>query len=312
MLLATGRADAGGDGSRPRSLLTMHAAVAAAIRQMSRKKRLTLFLNELTSERVIVSVVHPRVSRQCFGFDISSSLVRSASADALRLIARIADTISASGPNVSRTGMHTHGARGTSSSERFQAPRRKQLRTQTSGERLVAEHASAARWRASAPARRAVRAAARAEPSRGRVVRSDSAPGRSRSPTPTTPSGTATITASTTRSGMPGPPTPSFRPASISTNRTLHACARRAADYIVDASVSVPVGGAAFLYKGRCKLGGLALAIVALLEGRRALATETWDDAISRAGRLSARHGDSRKSPGATSSRSMPRPVRSS
>lgn len=58
----------------------------------------------------------------------------------------------------------------------------------------------------------------------------------------------------------------------------LHACATRAAEYIVDGSVSVPEEGAAFLYRGRCKLGGQALAIVALLEGRRALATDRWDE----------------------------------
>lgn len=62
---------------------------------------------------------------------------------------------------------------------------------------------------------------------------------------------------------------------------SLRACARRAAEWVLHSSVSAPGGGAVFLYGGRCKLGGLALAIVALLEGKRVLATGEYDDAVA-------------------------------
>ena len=51
-------------------------------------------------------------------------------------------------------------------------------------------------------------------------------------------------------------------------------------------SVSTPTGGAVYLYQGRCKLGGLALAIVALLEGRKALGETGWDEAIAALGQV--------------------------
>lgn len=71
-----------------------------------------------------------------------------------------------------------------------------------------------------------------------------------------------------------------FQACQLCDDEALRLCAGKAADFIVDSSVSVPEGGAAYLYQGRCKLGGEALAIVALLEGRHGLQSQHWDDAI--------------------------------
>jgi hypothetical protein len=62
-----------------------------------------------------------------------------------------------------------------------------------------------------------------------------------------------------------------FQACQMFDDAALHECARRAADYIVANCVSVPAGGGVFLRGGRAKLGGVALAIVALLQGRRAI-----------------------------------------
>jgi D-alanine-D-alanine ligase-like ATP-grasp enzyme len=77
-----------------------------------------------------------------------------------------------------------------------------------------------------------------------------------------------------------------FQACALFDDPALRACARNAAQWIVHSSVSTPAGGAAYLYEGRCKLGGLALAIVALLEGRNALGETGWDEAIAALGQF--------------------------
>lgn len=57
--------------------------------------------------------------------------------------------------------------------------------------------------------------------------------------------------------------------------------AERGAQYIQDHSVPAGDGGLAFIYEGRMKLGGQALALVALLERRRVLSDDTYDELIS-------------------------------
>ena len=57
--------------------------------------------------------------------------------------------------------------------------------------------------------------------------------------------------------------------------------AERGAQYIADHSVPAGDGGLAFVYEGRMKLGGQALALVALLERRRVLADDTHDELIA-------------------------------
>ncbi|MEP7082905.1 MAG: hypothetical protein ABI841_08045 [Chloroflexota bacterium] len=57
--------------------------------------------------------------------------------------------------------------------------------------------------------------------------------------------------------------------------------AERAAQYIEDHSVPAGDGGLAFTYEGRMKLGGQALALVALLERRRVLGDDSRDELIS-------------------------------
>lgn len=72
-----------------------------------------------------------------------------------------------------------------------------------------------------------------------------------------------------------------FQACQLFDDESLRSCARRAVDYIAGSSISLPDGGAVFLRNGRCKLGGQALAIVALLQGRRTLETAAWDDVIA-------------------------------
>lgn len=55
----------------------------------------------------------------------------------------------------------------------------------------------------------------------------------------------------------------------------------RACDWMRASSLPSPHGGRAFSFEGRCKLGGQALAIVALLERRRVLGDESQDDLIA-------------------------------
>lgn len=57
--------------------------------------------------------------------------------------------------------------------------------------------------------------------------------------------------------------------------------AERAAEYIDQHSEPTGAGGRAFLYEGRMKLGGQALALVALLERRRVLEDEAYDELIT-------------------------------
>jgi len=57
--------------------------------------------------------------------------------------------------------------------------------------------------------------------------------------------------------------------------------AERGAQYIADNSVPAGDGGRAFVYNGRMKLGGQALALVALLERRRVLGDEAHDELIA-------------------------------
>ncbi|MBX3071069.1 MAG: acetate--CoA ligase family protein [Thermomicrobiales bacterium] len=57
--------------------------------------------------------------------------------------------------------------------------------------------------------------------------------------------------------------------------------AESACRWLFEASVPTPFGGKAFCYKGRMKLGGQALALVALLERRRVLKDSQYDDLIA-------------------------------
>lgn len=77
-----------------------------------------------------------------------------------------------------------------------------------------------------------------------------------------------------------------FQACGLFDDAALRECGRRAAEWVLHSSVSTPSGGAAYLYQGRCKLGGLALAIVALLEGRHALGETGWDEAIGALGQF--------------------------
>ncbi len=71
-----------------------------------------------------------------------------------------------------------------------------------------------------------------------------------------------------------------FQACTLFDDPTIRAAAEGATEYIVNASVSVPIGGAAYLYGTLNKLGGQGLALVALLERRRATGQSDLDDII--------------------------------
>ena len=71
-----------------------------------------------------------------------------------------------------------------------------------------------------------------------------------------------------------------FQASTIFDDPTIRAAAEGATTYIVNSSASVPIGGAAFLYGTLTKLGGQGLALVALLERRRATGETDLDDII--------------------------------
>ena len=64
-------------------------------------------------------------------------------------------------------------------------------------------------------------------------------------------------------------------------DETLRDVAERGAQYIADHSIPAGDGGLAFVYEGRMKLGGQALALVALLERRRVVGDDTHDELIA-------------------------------
>ncbi len=71
-----------------------------------------------------------------------------------------------------------------------------------------------------------------------------------------------------------------FQAAELIDDPAVTSCAESAATYIRDTSIAVPSRGKAFLHQGRMKLGGQALALVALLERRRVLQDRDFDDLI--------------------------------